>query len=516
MSNRLLYLSLFIGCFAFICHSCSKKNISVVELPASKQLVSKLSSINVDVVMPSKIFINNNKLIIFEPLPEKMFKVFDLHSLKHLYSFGDRGRGPHEFISIGNEEIVDTKGKYVELYDVGRLVSVEFSDSSAQIVGKKTLPTAHLNSPANRVRKISDTEYYFDNIPDEKNNAEFVLLNTDNSNFSYFGQYPNWIKNLENTKKFFAYVKSSVYNKNKNRLIVFYSQYQAIKVLLPDGTTIKEIHLEEKINHVSEMDGTVYFAEPFATDNYVYVLWIKQSKNDIGMNISEFRPELLVFDWDGNILDRFKLDQPVLTYTVSENLNKIYATSFTETNIIYEYELPGIGVDTLKLSNVDNMFYSFDILEGYQFAQNSIESGINNVVTRNVVKENTNYFSQKRSENGSKRYDLESIKVNVYTPENKWDESKRNEILHASNSNRKNTQHYNINLNDLHVLKTIYSSDFIDPKGKPDVLYGCQYIFEKSGRIVEITIYSSQNNFHLYDNAMRRSIKSFFFKDDIG
>ena len=50
-----------------------------------------------------------------------------------------------------------------------------------------------------------------------------------------------------------------------------------------------------------------------------------------------------MFDWNGEIVGRFKLDKPITAFVVSEETGKLFGVSAyddVDINSIYEYELP--------------------------------------------------------------------------------------------------------------------------------------------------------------------------------
>ena len=66
-------------------------------------------------------------------------------------------------------------------------------------------------------------------------------------------------------------------------------------------------------------------------------------RNDIKNDPDHHIPEILVFDWEGNVAGRYQLDKPFREFTISEETGKIYCIPFSGEeviNFIYEYDLP--------------------------------------------------------------------------------------------------------------------------------------------------------------------------------
>lgn len=342
----------FISFLLVITYSCSNSNSSIeeVKLPAAKNIHASSKSLDTELLAPGKIFIHGDKLIVFEQLPTDMFKVFSIPSLKHLYSFGNNGGGPEEFTSIGNDNIISIDGEYIEIYDMGKIKYLQISDSAAHKVKETSIAISDSKSPINRLRKLNDENYYFDHVFEENQQEEFTCFNIVSKTQSYFSNYPKW-KNIDSPHdKYRAYLKSSCYNAANNKMAIFYFNFPAMKILDGKGNFIKEIYFRDEESFPTYEhgdDNVIYFSEPLATNNFIYALWIGKTKSSVGNDIENFKPEILVFNWDGDILGRYQLDKPAITFTVSERLNKIYCTSFLEPEIIYEYNLPELSNKTL-------------------------------------------------------------------------------------------------------------------------------------------------------------------------
>jgi len=515
--TRLLYFIL--GGLLFF-SSCRNQEIrQIISLPEAVELKSTSLSIDTELLIPTKILIKGEKLIIFEQLSKDMFKVFDYPSLNYLYSFGNRGRGPNEFIS--EIDILDSDGDIVEVYDAGRIKFIEFSDLSASIVSEIPISLSHLRNPINRLRKVNDSIYYFDNIFEGDQNNEFTRINIHSDERSYFSPYPNWVneKNMKSEwQRYITYMKFSNYHTFYDKIVAFYYSFPVMKFLDFDGNDIKEIHIDvprASFNEPSN-DNTFYFLETsFLSDEFIYVLWAEKSKNEIMNHPENFRPEILIFDWSGNVAGRYKLDKPVTSFTISEKTGKIYCTPFPETeagiNVIFEYDLPKLDHNAVPLTRIQNSFYSSDILEGYRFSQTSVEDGINKIHEKNGLKINGNYFAQIRDKNGQGRYELETIYISVYTPIEEIDRDWLRDLMNIG-VNAKNAKRRDINIDGLPVVQITYFFDSLSPQNEIGRLYVCSYFFRKDKSFVEMTICSKKNNFEQYHLSFKKMIRSFEYE----
>ena len=514
-----LYIIIFYGALFFSSCSDYQKNIHVVSLPDAVELISESKRIGTELLLPTKIFIKEDKLIIFEPLSKGMFKVFDFPSLKYLYSYGDNGRGPNEFISVSSDDIIENSAEFVEIFDVNKLDFVVFSDSSARIISQTPISLLHLKNPINRLKKINDSIYYFDNLFEEDNKNEFTRLNVRSGDRTYFSAYPDWAKNIKSPMdKFQTYSKFSRSNSFDNKMVVFYYSFPVIKFLDLDGNIMKEIHVDTQQSIIREPsnDNIFYFLEyPVFTDEFIYVFWVEKSKNDIMNHSENFKPEILVFDWDGNVAGRYKLDQPITSFTLSEETGKIYCTPFpgeNVINIIYVYDLPKIKNEKMSLARIENSLYSLNILDGYDFSQGSKQDGVDKIIEKNGLKTNVNYFVQVRDKNGFAQHDLESIQIRVCSPVGETQKDWPNFLINTR-TNWENIKRRKIIIDGLNVVQTTFYINSLNPKNEVEQLYVNSYFFEKNNVFIEITIYSKRDNFSSYHPAFKNMIRSFELKD---
>lgn len=500
---------LYIGLLSFL--SCtSNSHILNEKIPPSQSLISTQHLVEAELLIPSKIFLHQNKIIVFEQRTENMFKVFDFPSFQYLYSFGNRGRAGNEINStIGNSNIINSE--FIEIHDNDKLKYIHVTDTAAEIIKTKPLPLAYLKSPINRLNKICDSVYYFDNIFENNTNDEFVKVNIISNEQTLLGTYPNWInEKMSATEKYSKYLKSSVYNNFNNRIAAFYYHFPVLKIFnTKDGSLITETRINSSNSSLANIENSkkIYFTEPYLSDEYIYVMWIDKEKKAIDDNL---RPNIFVFGWDGHLLANYQLDTPIVTFTISEKLKKIYCTSFYGENIIYEYELPEINNNKIPLTKVENSLYTVSILDGYTFSQVSKEDGIDKIVEKNDYKTNINYFTQVRDKDNKKKYDLESICIAIYEPLSDTIQPDINQPIDFIENNTSLKKEFKINNQD--IKYTLSQNTYLDPKGKEQILYNAQYAFVQDGKYIILSISSNQDNCYQYHSNFKQIVQSFQLK----
>ncbi len=332
--------------------SCVNKNIEeniiVDSFPEMYSLTGTTINSPVTMLSPIKNCIINDKLIVYDAVKNDLFKVFKLPDLDYLFSWGNIGRGPDEFLSIDNNYI-RVFNNVLELLDRGRLIKILVNENSMTIKSITGLP--NLQNPINGLQKINDSIYIIDNIFTD-GEFEHLLINVQtNKIIKKFGKYPDDRLNIKNSlQKYQIYFKSNISSPNKGIFIVFYMYFNRIKIYNRQGELQKNISLRDreikKYSVEPQINNPIYFAFPYATEKYFYVLRLNKTDDEIIKNIDKYNPELLIWDWNGNPIAKCKLDKPIFGYyAISEKYKKLYGTNLMKENEIYVFDLPDVCFD---------------------------------------------------------------------------------------------------------------------------------------------------------------------------
>ena len=325
--------------------SCSNQyaNIPIVEMADEVELPHTARSLDIDLLMPTKCFMQQNRLVVFEPIEEQMFKVFNPSTMQLLYTFGNVGRAENEFaMQIYNEEIVSIE-KF-EAYSAGKIKAVEFGEGSASVSQIKDFPLKAGAMPINHLHKIDESLYFYDNMATVENPCEFVMFDTKTHAESYFSTMSQWSgEKLDGVEYNMRYMRDSRYNTFQDKIVVTYHNFPVIKII--DRKTLRESLFRvdvENFNPAKASGQTIYFVEPYVTDNYIYVMWANTSKENAVSEDANFAPHIFKFDWNGNMIANYKLNYPIISFAVSESEGKIYGTAIGDKDIrtIYEFEIP--------------------------------------------------------------------------------------------------------------------------------------------------------------------------------
>jgi len=485
--------------------SCKKEeDIKIVELGKVSQINITKHLINSEFLIPAKLFVFKNKLIVFEDLKENIFKVINLPELRYNYSFGVSGQGPNEFMNIGKESI--NCSDYLEIFDLNKIKYLNITDSKP--VFYKELDLSWLGSdPINNLRKINDSIYFCNNFITQDNDKEFQEININKRTKTKFGDFPDWNKKLnEPIDKNFEYVKATCHNELNKKFVVFYYHYPIFKIFSDKNKILKTIRINLPKSKTAK-NKLIYFTEPCVTNEYIYVMWINKTKEEVSKNPEGFSPEMLIFDWEGNLVSHYSLKYPIITFTVSETYKKIYATSFLDSNTIFEYDLNIKSQDKCNYTKLSNKWYSLNMLTGYEFCAKNQEE-INRIYEKGDYSVNTNFFAQKIN----KKYkNLQSIIISIYIPKKNNADLRKDISKLFRYEEFRNVFSSQIQVEKTEVQLTSYIFDGTNPKGKKFPLFCNSFTFNRSNHIIEITVCSIKNDLESYRNYFQNMITSFVF-----
>ncbi len=319
--------------------------VTTDSFPLKIELNSTAIDIPVTLLYPTGICITDNKLIVLDRGQEELFKIFKLPEISYLSAPGNIGKGPDEFTTI-DENYFKVTNNELELVDNGMLKRLSFSDDGFTI--KQVIRLPRLQNPINRLQRINDSIYMSDNIMTD-GEFEHLLINVNTGKIvKKFGKYPNDgldIKN--NNEKYQIYVKQTTSSPDGEKLVVFYTYFNRLRIYDNNGELQKSINLNDvKVRRFSVENRAnnplIFFAQPVATDRFIYSLRLNVSEEELIQSPNDYKTELLIWDWNGNPKAQCKLDRLITSFAISEKHKKIYGVSLMGGNEIFVYNLPEI------------------------------------------------------------------------------------------------------------------------------------------------------------------------------
>ncbi|WP_209331284.1 BF3164 family lipoprotein [Lunatimonas salinarum] len=527
-------------------HSCqsndsSKKLIS--EIPDSGSLLSKEITLDSTVLIPAKILVFPDKAVIFDNGKEDLFKVYRLPEFTFLYSFGEIGEGPNEF-SYVNENSLQAMDDNLVVVSGTNLIKIKLENDSS-VMGESIELFMSNSSPVNGLVMIDESTYISDIMDAKPGGPEHQLVHLQRGEeLTTFGKYPE-LSNIENNSQlerlYLDYGKRTVVNPKDGRLAAFYFFQNQIKYYNSQGELMQQIEIVMPPKNDLEEELNMYRVEPFATSTHIYVMYVGKPKREVMKQPEIFRPHLEIWDWDGNLLERFTLDQPLTSFAVSEKFQKLYGFSYFKEDLFFEYDLKRsmisgpnmdrslegfsteIDIDSKKGGQgnnptsehiAENDYYRMELPSGWKYSQASLES--KNVLgeTDEMYVTGAIFISEKLEENSL--CGGASMQVKIAFPKKAdfdfdghlkslADQFKSNTNLDALIIKEADTSNgskgYRIN----------FSNQLTDPNGHKFISRSEVTLFEKEGRIINTNFTSCQYE-HYYKDA-QAALASLTLKD---
>jgi len=466
------------------------------------------------ILRPSKVIVSEKAIVIFDDVEDgDLFKVFDLKNYKSFLSFGRKGNGPDELKSVMGNLIQKTNQGF-EVYDIDKIYEYIFQNDSIYLSNTRQLPL--LGGIYNGVLQINDSIIIADNFMGSKDDFEHIVINQQSGEIiKGFGTYPNYkLKSKEVGVKELAFMKSLVSNQSKERIAVFYSNFNRIKIYDFEFNKLRDIVImsnnTKTYNPKNRKENIVYNVLPVATDKYIFSLNIGMSKKEYFGNLNSAKPYINVWDWEGNPIARLKLDRAIAAFDVSSDNQKIYGTSPIKMSEILCFDIPKLTTKSILVNHQIEDFNAnsnvIKVFEGWKLVE------FNNKQTSTFTKDR---FIHKRiifinegsqvEESGTLMYtwiskedghevDLQEYFVNTFEARFKDEKDYCSQVIHYQGV-------------DLYHVSFLL--DFVDPKeGTISMVPFSKYLVGHKGEIVEIS-YNSDKDFELFKKDFEILTKSY-------
>lgn len=487
------YLSIT-GLIGLLLLSCTgrEKEMKLGNFRIDGELAGQTIPITDKVLMPLKIFASEDKILILDYTRKDVFKVMQLPGYEYLYSSGNIGEGPDDFINV-NPESTCLKDGIFEFLDLGRVRRFALSNVGLSEIESFSLPT--LSSPLNNLEKISDTVYIANTPVYSEDDFEHMIININSSEVGKrFGNFPKGNFKLSNQQeKHIAFHCISTANSSSGRLATFYTYFKRFKIYDESGDLIKEVVIRpngEKQYLIKDNKlNIIHFAEPFSSGNYVYALYIGKSVRDLENYVEEYFPLLTIWDWDGNPIAQYQLNKPITSFTISEDKHRLYGISYLNMGEIYQFELPDSlfaggmksSLSEIRFGHYKSLMFS-DWVRTFQTPDSGVLSKDDNLVYNTVI-----FADTSTSDNSS-------IWLNVIYNQNDSSITVADLIQSKKpyNINSSSNQVTMNNITGVGVVTTFSDSiTIIDPKGLEHALEFTEWIWSNANKLFQIRLFTN-------------------------
>lgn len=324
----------------FSCSPERGEEVVVEKFSNVQSLTSDIHSISEEILLPRTLFIANNFLIIYKEREDKLFDVYDLPGLKHLYSFGTIGEGPNDFMLLDARSFRPIENGF-QVLEAGShiLKTIRVDSQNIEIIKSEKLFEDQM--PSNGFYPMKDNMYLSSGAIGALN--EYVFFDRATQTFQEFGEYPEWSKtDIDQPFQLFTtYLKNCVVHPDGDKFASFYGRFKRFRLYNIKGNLLKDVNvkIEPYTTDVKDSRGEyIYYAtSPRAVEDKIYAVCFNSKPSDPQGNQSY---ELQIWDWEGNPISCYKLDKEITYFDISKKYNKIYGINQKKENEIYIYDLP--------------------------------------------------------------------------------------------------------------------------------------------------------------------------------
>ncbi len=291
------------------------------------------------VFRPRQVLLQRESGIItyFDDVEHGVFKIFSYPGNEFLFRYPEVGneRDASSFIDESAMESFPDRIRYLD-YPYLREVFVDTAKKT--FIHQSYVDLTEISQDIQSALQLNDTLFFARNIFSGKEDlAHFTFVKGDNKKNNFFGKYPKVginFKDYESKYSFFRY--RPVVNRELKKIMIFYVKLNKIRLYDFSGNQLKEINVNSFLLPLKQEEEQIYFESPFAVGDKVYVLYLNENHNSVNANVEDLRPELQVYSWGGELLERYKMDASVYKYAIDPINGKVVGVTFSDDEPIVE------------------------------------------------------------------------------------------------------------------------------------------------------------------------------------
>lgn len=519
------------------------------DFPELSTLRSEERSLSDFPLLPSKLLAMNDKAIVFDNGETGLFKVYSLPDFGFLYSFGEIGEGPDQ-LKFVDQNSLQVHNQAIVVFTGEEIVKYTLDLTYAEEIQRTKLPMLGSLLPINRLVLLTDSLFISDIWEVRPGGAEHQISDVKGqASVVHFGKLPQdaSTNRLEQSELYRRYLKSLVVNRESGKMVSFYIHENLIRYYSKEGYLVREVEVDFFNGRDIDRNDFTFRVEPVATKDFIYVMYIGRSKQEIIDEPMDFRPQIEIWDWDGNLIRRYLLDQPITTFAVSDDYKKLYGISFFKEDVLFEYDLNPLDVASSIVGNhgedllqsttqkprgeirksgstqkvvAENDFYSMELPIGWNYATNMFKER-NLISEQNGVYTNyggyvmENHLVESKVENGACGASMQiwvsspvtlNFDIPSYLRSRVEGFRSNNDLLDLT------VREFSDSLGEGYIIR--YRSRSVDPKGNTQHHIWERAIYEKDGAIIQ-TSFGSCELFDRYYEEVRESFATLRLKKKV-
>ena len=273
-----------------------------------------------NIIYPGNILISEDKLVITQHKTDSIFYIFDVENLEYLYSFGNYGSGPNDFLQMNTDNIIKKKNGF-RVYCIDNSI-LDVDINKRKIINKEQFISDY--ELFNGFEQLNDSMYVFTNMQDEE--YQFVTYNTKNGSITPIIRYPEWIDEEYNEhdliSKIIKYNGHLISNNDGSKIAMFHGYMNCMRLFNSKCDIYKTCILGNECIPYSH-DIVYYPIRPQNTEEYIYSVYRSNMGEDV----------LQKWSWTGELIKSYKLDYKISSFCISDDGKKMYAIIYSDNDI---------------------------------------------------------------------------------------------------------------------------------------------------------------------------------------
>lgn len=283
---------------------------------------------------------HDSVLVIAHQTPNPYWvSIMNLNSMKIISNFITSGSGPEEMVSCfvrlcGNRLFaIDETSRKMKMFNLDSLILFEQSyNPQMYLLGDGDFRSVDVLTDSSFVFYNS---WYIDNCTNDVNDSvpELIVAGND-ANYSYMPPQGNCfvvnndvhlLTDLNRSKTFVAY-------KLKPQITILNSLLDTVRIIYGPDPMKKTKYIRKSLGWQSEYYIN-FFMKPIGTENYFVVVNMRLydiPRNKMAETIVNNCPEMYKFDWDGNLVARYKIRYIYGLSGFSEATNTLYVSMYDD------------------------------------------------------------------------------------------------------------------------------------------------------------------------------------------
>ncbi|WP_313258303.1 hypothetical protein [Sphingobacterium sp.] len=280
-----------------------------------------------DGFFPEYVDIIDGNLFLFSTA-NKTGKTYDINTFSLIDSFSlNESQNPFYF----QQQFSDNDGYTLQFIDMSlnEIIKYTKKKNGKSLINKSHIPFNYLNR-FHTLLTFEDGSIFFAYLGKKSSEGRYLFENN-HTHWIPFLSVPNVQKVPKNKLALFNYSKPRI-NVKKNLIGSSLRNFKTVEFFNENGKLYHSSGFNVppiSINDFLEGTNIIYYNSSYATKNNYYTMCVNDNQQNYADNIGSM--EFQIFDWQGEMLEIFKLDRMHLgEFAIDEENQAIYTISFVK------------------------------------------------------------------------------------------------------------------------------------------------------------------------------------------